>query len=98
MKALAHGSLRMRGWFVRLVPPRRKPNYLRSTHRIRSYPGEFMIDKLGTFSSSPPFRGTEDEGLIPSGPGTSSPHRRSGPTSFVRRVGRFGGGGALNEK
>ena len=62
MKALAPGSLRMRGRFVRLMPPRRKPKYLRSTHRIRSYLGEFMIDKLGTFPSSPPFRGPRMRG------------------------------------
>lgn len=48
-RTMAHGSLRARGRFVRLLPPRRKPKYLRDTHRIRSYPGGFMIDRLGTF-------------------------------------------------
>lgn len=49
---LAHGSLRARGRLVRFLPPRRKPKYLRDTHRVRSYPGGFMIDKLGTFPAT----------------------------------------------
>ena len=52
MTALAHGSLVARGRLVRFFPPRRKPTYLRDTHRIRSYPGGFMIEHLGTFPGS----------------------------------------------
>lgn len=54
MSRLAHGSLVARGRFVRFLPPRRKPSYLRDTHRIRSYPGGFMIEHLGTFPASMP--------------------------------------------
>jgi hypothetical protein len=49
---LAHGSLVARGRLVRFLPPRRRPTLLRDTHRIRSYPGGFMIDRLGTFPAS----------------------------------------------
>jgi hypothetical protein len=46
---LAHGSLAARGRLVALFPPRRKPKLVRDTHRVRSYPGGFMIERLGTF-------------------------------------------------
>lgn len=54
MRSLAHGSLVARGRLIRFFPPRRKPSYLRDTHRVRSYPGGFMIEKLGTFPSTMP--------------------------------------------
>ena len=46
---VAHGSLRARGHLIRFFPARRKPALLQNTHRIRSYPGGFMIEHLGTF-------------------------------------------------
>jgi uncharacterized protein (DUF2236 family) len=49
---LAHGSLVARGRIVRFLPPRREPAFLRDTHRIRSYPGGFMIERLGTFPTA----------------------------------------------
>lgn len=49
--ALAHGSVRMRGRLVRFFPVRREPALLQDTDRIRSYPGGFMIERLGTFSA-----------------------------------------------
>jgi hypothetical protein len=49
---LAHGSLVARGRLVRLLPARRQPRLLRDTHRVRSYPGGFVIDRLGTFPAS----------------------------------------------
>jgi hypothetical protein len=49
---LAHGSLVARGRLVRLLPARRRPKLLRDTHRVRSYPGGFVIDRLGTFPAS----------------------------------------------
>ena len=49
---LAHGSLVARGRLVRWLPPRRRPQLLRDTHRVRSYPGGFMIERLGTFPTS----------------------------------------------
>lgn len=63
MTRLAHGSLVVRGRLLRFFPPRRKPKYLRDTHRIRSYPGGFMIERLGTFPATMPE------------PGRSSPAR-----------------------
>jgi len=53
MSALAHGSLAARGRLVRLLPPRRRPSRLSDTHRVRSYPGGFMIEHLGTFPDEP---------------------------------------------
>jgi hypothetical protein len=50
----AHFSLVARGKLVRFLPPRRKPSLIRNTNRVRSYPGGFMIDKLGTFPSTMP--------------------------------------------
>lgn len=51
---LAHGSLRQRGRFVRLLPARRKPSYFRDLKKIRSYPGGFIIERLGTFPENMP--------------------------------------------
>lgn len=50
--ALARGGLRMRGRFVRRMPPRRKPQYARDLKRIKSYPGGYLVEKLGTFPSN----------------------------------------------
>ncbi|MET0952479.1 MAG: oxygenase MpaB family protein [Aeromicrobium sp.] len=61
MARLAHGSLVARGKVIRFFPPRRKPRLLRDTHRIRSYPGGFMIEKLGTFPATMP----EERDLVP---------------------------------
>ncbi|MGA8851017.1 MAG: oxygenase MpaB family protein [Aeromicrobium sp.] len=52
LDALAHGSLRARGRLVRFLPTRREPALLQHTHRIRSYPGGFMIEQLGTFAAA----------------------------------------------
>jgi uncharacterized protein (DUF2236 family) len=54
MSAVAHGSLVARGRVVRFFPARRRPSLLRDTHRVRSYPGGFVIDRLGTFPSTMP--------------------------------------------
>ena len=60
VRALAHASLRWRGRFVRLLPPRRTPSYAGTSHRVRSYPGGFMVERLGTFPSSMPRDVDED--------------------------------------
>ncbi|MRJ78230.1 DUF2236 domain-containing protein [Aeromicrobium sp. SMF47] len=60
--ALAHGSLVARGRIVRFLPPRRRPAFLRDTHRIRSYPGGFMIERLGTFPATMPQDGSSPRG------------------------------------
>ena len=66
MSRITHGSLVARGRLIRFFPPRRKPALLRNTHRVRSYPGGFMIEKLGTFPASmpqdPTAAGAEREG------------------------------------
>lgn len=43
-----HGGLVLRGRVVRFMPERKKPRRVRDSRRIRSYPGGFMIDQLGT--------------------------------------------------
>ncbi|MCL8251472.1 DUF2236 domain-containing protein [Aeromicrobium fastidiosum] len=54
MSTLAHGSLVARGRLLRFFPARRRPSLLRDTHRVRSYPGGFMIEHLGTFPATMP--------------------------------------------
>ncbi|MGJ9413386.1 oxygenase MpaB family protein [Aeromicrobium sp. CF4.19] len=51
---LAHRSLALRGRVVRLMPPRRRPWRAAGSHRVRSYPGGFMVERLGTFPSTMP--------------------------------------------
>ncbi len=51
---LAHGSLRLRGRLLRLLPPRRRPWSAGSSRRVRSYPGGFLVEHLGTFPSTMP--------------------------------------------
>lgn len=51
---LSRRALRLRGRLVRLLPPRRRPYDPRRSHRIRSYPGGFMVERLGTFPSTMP--------------------------------------------
>ena len=54
MSRLAHGSLAARGRVIRFFPPRRSPSLLSDTHRVRSYPGGFMVERLGTFPATMP--------------------------------------------
>ena len=54
MSKLAHGSLRARGRLIRFFPARRKASMLKNTHRIRSYPNGYLIERLGTFPSTMP--------------------------------------------
>lgn len=49
VRRAARASLRARGRVVRLMPPRRRAYDPRRSHRIRSYPGGFMVERLGTF-------------------------------------------------
>ncbi len=53
---LAHRSLAARGRVVALMPPRRKPFLAADSHRVRSYPGGFMVEHLGTFATEDPRR------------------------------------------
>lgn len=54
MSRLAHGSLVARGRLLRFFPPRLTPSLLSQSHRVRSYPGGFMIERLGTFPATMP--------------------------------------------
>ena len=45
----ARAALRLRGRLERLLPARRTPVHARDLPRIRSYPGGFDVDGLGTF-------------------------------------------------
>lgn len=45
---LARAGLRARGRLLRLAPARLRPRPSRSSRRVRSYPGGFLIDHLGT--------------------------------------------------
>lgn len=47
-EAASHGALRLRGRLVRLMPERQRPRRVRDSRRIRSYPGGFLIENLGT--------------------------------------------------
>ncbi|MDT9592920.1 oxygenase MpaB family protein [Nocardioides zeae] len=47
-RRLATGALRARGRLVRLLPPRRRPAYVRDQRRIRSYPDGFVVEEMGT--------------------------------------------------
>jgi hypothetical protein len=52
--AMARSGLRLRGRFVRFMPPRRKPRYAKDLKRIKTYPGGFMVERLGTFPATMP--------------------------------------------
>jgi hypothetical protein len=52
--ALARGGLRLRGRIERFMPPRRKPKYTKDLKRIKTYPGGFMVERLGTFPATMP--------------------------------------------
>ena len=45
---LARGALKVRARLVSLLPPRRRPKYVSSYRRVRSYPNEFDIAQLGS--------------------------------------------------
>ncbi len=59
---LSRASLRMRGRIVRFMPPRRKPLHAVDLKRIKSYPGGYIIERLGTFPESMP--GMSDESTV----------------------------------
>jgi len=46
---LARNGLRARSFYVRLTPPRKRPNRARDSANMRSYPGGYRIPELGTF-------------------------------------------------
>ncbi len=51
---LSRASLRLRARVVRMMPARHKPVHANDLKRIKSYPGGFIVERLGTFPSSMP--------------------------------------------
>jgi len=51
---LSRASLRLRGRIVRLMPARRKPVHANDLKRVKSYPGGFIVERLGTFPTTMP--------------------------------------------
>lgn len=49
MVALSRGALRARGLVARLLPARRTPVHVADLPWVRSYPGGYRVDDLGTF-------------------------------------------------
>jgi len=47
-EAASHAALRLRGRVVGLMPERQRPRRVRDSRRIRSYPGGFLVENLGT--------------------------------------------------
>jgi uncharacterized protein (DUF2236 family) len=58
---MAREALKARSRVVRMMPPRRRPYDPRRSHRIRSYPGGFMVERLGTFPGADAPRATPRE-------------------------------------
>lgn len=52
LQAAVRAGMRLRGRFVRLLPPRRKPWLARDGRQVRSYPNGYRISELGTFEES----------------------------------------------
>jgi len=48
-RRIARGALRARARVVALLPPRRKPRFIKDLPRIKSYPDGYRLDDLGTF-------------------------------------------------
>ena len=51
---LAHRSLALRGRLLARWPARRRPFDIARSRRIRSYPGGFLVERLGTFPATMP--------------------------------------------
>ncbi len=50
----AEGALKLRGRFVRFLPPRLRPFRARDQRGVRSYPNGYRIEELGTFPQGCP--------------------------------------------
>ncbi|MFC8449746.1 oxygenase MpaB family protein [Kitasatospora sp. NPDC057223] len=57
LRAVVRGGMRLRGRFVRLLPPRRAPHYARDGRLVRGYPGGYLVSELGTFGPDAPAGG-----------------------------------------
>lgn len=49
----------LRGRIVRFFPPRRKPFYARQLNYLRTYPGGYRVEDLGTFPAGCPVRSVD---------------------------------------
>ena len=49
-RRVSEGALRLRARVVARLPPRRTPRYVQDMGRIKSYPGGFRLEDLGTFA------------------------------------------------
>jgi hypothetical protein len=47
--ALCRSVVRVRGRLVRRFPPRRRPFYAHQLSYVRTYPGGYRVEDLGTF-------------------------------------------------
>ncbi|WP_441246803.1 oxygenase MpaB family protein [Kitasatospora sp. McL0602] len=52
LKWAVRAGMRLRGRFVRLLPPRHAPHFARDGRGVRGYPDGYEIGKLGTFEKS----------------------------------------------
>jgi hypothetical protein len=52
-RRLSRGALRLRARLLAHAPSRRRPQHIRDLRRIRSYPGGFRLEDLGTFTPAP---------------------------------------------
>ena len=57
LRAAVRGGMRLRGRFVRLLPPRREPHYARDGRFVRGYPDGYEVGGLGTFEHGAPAGG-----------------------------------------
>jgi len=53
VERLAHQGLRLRGVVLRAVPARRRPKGVADLPLVRSYPGGYRVEELGTFTPAP---------------------------------------------
>lgn len=54
--AASRRAMRARAAFVRMLPPRRKSKGASDNHRIKSYPGGYTVERMGTFPSGCPVK------------------------------------------
>ncbi|MER5636198.1 oxygenase MpaB family protein [Kitasatospora sp. NPDC002227] len=77
LRKAVRAGMRLRGRFVRLLPPRREPHYARDGRQVRGYPNGYEISELGTFGpaarpSACPFGAAAPETAAQKAPGTAS--------------------------
>jgi ER-bound oxygenase mpaB/B'/Rubber oxygenase, catalytic domain len=66
VRALSRGALKARGRLVRFFPVRKQPMYARDLPNIRSYPGGYDLQQLGTFPVGCPVAHNDSAGEVES--------------------------------